>query len=355
MKTGEMLKYKVGPESVSKVRRIKESPARKKPRKLFIQIPCYNEEKTLPITISELPKKIEGIDEIEVLIINDGSTDNTEQVARELGIKHIVSFTTHRGLAQAFVAGINRCLELGADIIVNTDADNQYCADDIEKLVEPIIRREADMVIGDRQVDTIQHFSPVKKLLQKAGSWVIRKISQTPVTDVTSGFRALSREAAIQINVFSRFTYTLETVIQAGNKNLAVKSVKVRTNPKTRESRLFKSIPDYLRKSLVTVLRVITVYRPFRIFTLIGSIVFAAGFVLGMRYVVNTFILEHPGRTYMQSVVLSGVLLLMGVLIILIGFLADLIAVNRGLNEEILQRVKKLEYRLNGVSSEKDE
>ncbi len=350
-----MLKCTSEPESLSKIRKIKEGRAWKKPRKLFIQIPCYNEEKTLPITISELPEKIDGIDEIEILIINDGSTDNTEQVARKLGIKHIVSFTSHRGLAQAFVAGINRCLELGADIIVNTDADNQYCAGDIEKLIEPIVKREADMVIGDRQVDSIRHFSFAKKLLQKAGSWVIRKISQTPVTDVTSGFRALSREAAIQINVFSRFTYTLETIIQAGNKNLAVKSIRVRTNPKTRESRLFKSIPDYLRKSLVTVLRVITVYRPFRIFTLLGSTVFAAGFLVGLRYVVNIFILHHTGRTYMQSVVLSGVLLLMGVLIILIGFLADLIAVNRGLSEEILQRVKKMEYRLNGVESEKDE
>ena len=314
--------------------------------KLIIQIPCYNEEKTLPLTVRDLPREIDGIDEIDILVVNDGSTDRTEEVARSLGIKHIVSFTTHRGLAQAFVAGINESLRLGADIIVNTDADNQYCGSDIEKLVRPILEKEADIVIGDREVENINHFSFIKKRLQKIGSWVIRKISQTPVTDVTSGFRAFSKEAAIQLNVFSRFTYTLETIIQAGNKNLSVKSVKIRTNPKTRESRLFKSIPAYLKNSILTILRVVTIYRPFRVFTILGTLVFSAGFILGLRYVINIFILHQTGRTYVQSVILSGVLLLMGIMIILIGFLADLISVNRNLSEEILKRVKKLEFEL---------
>ncbi len=312
--------------------------------KLFIQIPCYNEEKTLPLTIRDLPKKIDGIDEIEILVINDGSTDRTEEVARSLGIRHIVSFTSNRGLARAFVAGIDECLRLGADIIVNTDADHQYCGDDIEKLISPILRNEADIVIGDRQVERINHFSFIKKQLQKFGSWVIRKISHTPVTDVTSGFRAFSREAALQLNVFSSFTYTLETIIQAGNKNLTIKSVKIRTNPKTRESRLFKSIPSYLKNSIITIIRVATIYRPFRVFTILGSLVFSTGFILGLRYVINIFILNQTGRTYVQSVILSGVLLLMGIMIILIGFLADLISVNRSLSEDILQRIKKLEY-----------
>ncbi len=314
--------------------------------KLIIQIPCYNEENTLPLTVRDLPEKIEGIDEIEILVINDGSTDKTEEVARSLGIKHIISFTTHRGLAQAFMAGINESLKLGADIIVNTDADNQYSGKDVEKLVFPILRKEADIVIGDRQIDSINHFSFMKKQLQKLGSWIIREISQTPVTDVTSGFRAFSREAALQLNVFSRFTYTLETIIQAGNKNLSVKSVKIRTNPKTRESRLFRSIPSYLKNSVITILRVITIYRPFRVFTVLGALVFSAGFLLGLRYVINIFVLHATGRTYVQSVILSGVLLLMGIMIILIGFLADLISVNRSLSEDILQRIKKLEYDL---------
>jgi len=315
--------------------------------KLIIQIPCFNEEKTLPQTVADFPKKIPGIDEIETLVINDGSTDNTEQVARNLGINHIISFTSNRGLAHVFITGINKCLELGADIIVNTDADNQYCGEDIEKLVKPILNNKADIVIGDRQIETIPHFSFLKKQLQKIGSWVIRIISRTQVTDVTSGFRAFSREAAIQINVFSSFTYTLETIIQAGNKNLTVRSVKVRTNPKTRDSRLFRSIPGYIKKSLLTIIRVATIYRPFRIFTILGIIVFSSGLILGLRYIINIFILHHAGRTYMQSVVLSGILLLMGVLIILIGFLADLISVNRNLSEDILQRVKKLEYKFN--------
>ncbi len=314
--------------------------------KLIIQIPCFNEETTLPLTVRDLPEKIEGIDEIEILIVDDGSTDRTVEVAKSLGIKHIVSFTGHRGLAQAFMAGINECLRLGADIIVNTDADNQYCGDDIEKLIKPILRKEADIVIGDRQVENINHFSFVKKQLQKMGSWVIRKISQAPVTDVTSGFRAFSREAAMQLNVFSRFTYTLETIIQAGNKNLSVKSIKIRTNPKTRESRLFKSIPSYLKNSIITILRVATIYRPFRVFTILGSIVFSAGFFLGLRYVINIFIFHQTGRTYIQSVILSGVLLVMGIMIILIGFLADLTSVNRSLSEDILQRIKRLEYEL---------
>ena len=311
--------------------------------KLIIQIPCYNEEQTLPVTLQDLPKHIEGIDEIEVLIVDDGSTDHTLEAAQKHGVNHIVRLTSNQGLARAFAAGLDASLKLGADIIVNTDADNQYFGGDIPKLVQPILERKADIVVGDRQTDSIEHFSYLKKKLQKLGTRVIRKISQTEVRDATSGFRAYSRHAALKIHVFSDFTYTLDTIIQAGKKNLIISSVPVRTNEPLRESRLFNSIWTYLRKAVVIIIRIFSIYRPFRAFSLIGSLFLAAGITLGLRYIYYIFIQHEAHRTYIQSVVLSGTLLVVGVLIIVIGFIAYLISVNREISEDILARVKRLE------------
>jgi glycosyltransferase involved in cell wall biosynthesis len=320
--------------------------------KLIIQIPCYNEEQTLPVTLQELPKHIEGIDEIEVLVVDDGSTDHTLEAAQKHGVNHIVRLTSNQGLARAFAAGLDASLKLGADIIVNTDADNQYFGGDIPKLVQPILERKADIVVGDRQTDSIEHFSYLKKKLQKLGTRVIRKISQTEVRDATSGFRAYSRHAALKIHVFSDFTYTLDTIIQAGKKNLIISSVPVRTNEPLRESRLFNSIWTYLRKAVVIIIRIFSIYRPFRAFSLIGSLFLAAGITLGLRYIYYIFIQQEAHRTYLQSVVLSGTLLVVGVLIIVIGFIAYLISVNREISEDILARVKRLEIEALHVKKE---
>jgi glycosyltransferase involved in cell wall biosynthesis len=311
--------------------------------KLIIQIPCYNEEQTLPVTLQDLPKHIEGIDEIEVLIVDDGSTDHTLEAAQKHGVNHIVRLTSNQGLARAFAAGLDASLKLGADIIVNTDADNQYFGGDIPRLVQPILERKADMVVGDRQTDSIEHFSYLKRKLQKVGTRVIRKISQTEVRDATSGFRAYSRHAALKIHVFSDFTYTLDTIIQAGKKNLIISSVPVRTNEPLRESRLFDSMWTYLRKAVVIIIRIFSIYRPFRAFSLIGSLFLAVSITLGIRYVYHIFIQHEAHRTYLQSVVLSGALFVVGILIIVIGFIAYLISVNREISEDILARVKRLE------------
>ena len=311
--------------------------------KLIIQIPCYNEEQTLPVTLQELPTHIEGIDEIEVLIVDDGSIDHTLEAAQKHGVHHIVRLTSNQGLARAFAAGLDTSLKLGADIIVNTDADNQYCGGDIPSLVQPILERKADIVVGDRQTDSIEHFSYLKRKLQKVGTRVIRKISQTEVRDATSGFRAYSRDAALKIHVFSDFTYTLDTIIQAGKKNLIISSVPIRTNEPLRESRLFNSIWTYLRKAVVIIIRIFSIYRPFRAFSLIGALFLIASITLGLRYVYHIFIQHEAQRTYLQSVVLSGALLVVGVLIIVIGFIAYLISVNREISEDILTRVKRLE------------
>ena len=252
--------------------------------KLIIQIPCLNEEKTLPETLKDLPKSIHGIDDIEILIIDDGSTDRTKQVAKEHGAHHILSLTNNKGLAKAFIHGINHALYLGADIIVNTDADNQYFGEDISKLIQPILKKRADIVIGDRQVETIGHFSPLKIFLQKLGSWTVRQLSGTTIPDATSGFRAYSKGAALQMNVISDFTYTVETIISAGNKNLAIEHTPVRTNKKLRESRLFPSIQVYLRRTLVTMLKVYSMYRPLKLFSIAGGTTFLVGFVIGCRY-----------------------------------------------------------------------
>ena len=309
--------------------------------KLVIQIPCYNEEKTLPITLGDIPKTIDGIDQIEILIIDDGSTDRTVAVAKEMGAHHIVRFTKNRGLAEAFMAGINASLRLGADIIVNTDGDNQYLGSDIPRLIAPILEGKADMVIGDRQIDKIEHFSWIKKKLQKIGSWVVQQVSNTDIPDTTSGFRAMNREASLQLNILSRFTYTLETIIQAGKKNMAVTYVPIETNKKLRESRLFRSIPSYIRRSIATIFRIYTVYEPLKIFIIIGGIIFSFGLLISFRFL--CFYFSGNASGHVQSLILAAVLFIIGFQTIILGLIADLIGANRNLIESILYRVKKLE------------
>ncbi len=309
--------------------------------KLIVQIPCLNEENTLPQTVADIPRQIPGVDEVEILIIDDGSTDNTVAAARRAGVDHIVRFARNRGLAAAFAAGIDACLRLGADIIVNTDGDNQYFGGDIPRLIAPILAGEADMVIGDRQVETIAHFSPAKKRLQKLGSWVVRQASDTDIPDTTSGFRAYSREAAMRMNVISDYSYTLETIIQAGKQRLALTHTPIRTNPKTRESRLIGSLWDYLRRSASTIVRTYTMYEPLRIFISAGALLLLVGVILGFRYLY--FVSIGEGKGHIQSVILTAVFLIAGFQVILIGMLADLIAINRRLSEDILFRVKRLE------------
>jgi len=309
--------------------------------KLIIQIPCLNEEHTLPKTLADLPKKIEGIDSIEILVIDDGSTDKTFEVAKKLGVHHILQFTNNKGLAKAFISGINESLKLNADIIVNTDADNQYFGGDISKLIQPILKKEADIVVGDRQVETIRHFSPIKIFLQKFGSWVVRQLSGTLIPDATSGFRAYSKDAALQLNVVSDFTYTIETIISAGKKNLAITHIPVKTNKKLRESRLFPSIKVYLQRSFITMLKVYSMYRPLRLFTIAGGATFILGFAIGCRYLFFFFIGQTEG--HIQSLILSAILLIVGFQIIMMGIAAELISVNRQLLEDIQLRIKNQE------------
>lgn len=310
--------------------------------KLIIQIPCYNEEYTLPQTFKDLPNSIEGIDEIEYLIIDDGSTDNTVEVAKELGIHHVVSFKQNKGLAAGFMAGIDACLRLGADIIVNTDADNQYSGDDIKNIVKPIIDGQYDIVIGSRPIDETEHFSEKKKLFQHLGSWVVRKASNTDIPDAPSGFRAYSRKVAMKLNVINEYTYTLETIIQAGRNKIAITSVPVRTNPEIRKSRLFKSMRSYMKRSSVTIVRAYMMYKPLKFFCIIGVIVFMIGFIIAMRFLM--FYLEDSGRGHIQSILLSVVLMLFGFQTFITGLQADLIAANRKLLEDIQYRVRKLDY-----------
>lgn len=309
--------------------------------KLVIQIPCLNEEATLAQALSELPKTIEGIDEIEILIIDDGSADKTIEVARRNGVKDFEILPTNLGLAKAFSTGLRKALQMGADIIVNTDADNQYCAADIVKLVEPIIKRQADIVIGARPIEEIQHFSCIKKMLQKFGSSVMRLVSSTEIADATSGFRAFSRDAALQINVFDNYTYTLETIIQAKAKGLEIVSVPIRVNPQLRKSRLIKNVFDYIKRSTFTMLRMFIVYRPFRFFAIIGLLFLIPGLLVGLRFLY--FYLFGSGSGHVQSLILAAVLVLTGVQIGLIAVLADLLSVNRKLLEDIQTRLKKHE------------
>ena len=307
--------------------------------KLIIQIPCFNEEDTLPVTLADIPRTFEGVDQVELLIIDDGSTDRTVEVARELGVHHVVRHTHNQGLATAFTSGLDACLMLGADIIVNTDGDNQYCGGDIDKLIAPIVNGKAHIVIGDRVVDDIEHFSFIKKRLQNLGSWVVRQLSGTDIPDTTSGFRAYSREAALRMNVISGFTYTLETIIQAGKKDIAMTHVQVRTNKKLRPSRLFTNMPSYIKRSLATMTRIYALYEPLKVFLTIGMLFFGGGVLIGLRFLY--FYLINQGDGHIQSLILAAVLMIIGFQISVIGLLADVISANRKLLEEILYRMRK--------------
>lgn len=309
--------------------------------KLIIQIPCYNEEKTLELAYNDLPRHIDGIDTIEYLIINDGSKDNTVARARELGFHHIVSFKRNKGLAKGFMAGIDACLHLGADIIVNTDADNQYCGADIEKIVRPILDGKADIVIGERPIDQTEHFSWKKKKFQHLGSWVVRVASGTDIPDAPSGFRAYSRDAALRLNVVNEYTYTLETIIQAGNNKTAMTSVPIRTNPETRPSRLFSSMWRYMKRSSTVITRSFVMYKPLKFFMTIGFVLLLIGAVLGIRFLI--LMAMGDGDGHIQSLILTAILIMMGFQTITLGLLGDTIASNRKLLEDVQYRVRKME------------
>lgn len=310
--------------------------------KLIIQIPCYNEADTLEIALNDLPKQIDGIDEIEYLIIDDGCKDNTVEVAKNWGVHHVVSFAQNKGLTKGFMAGLDACLRNGADIIVNTDADNQYCADDIPKLIKPILDHEADIVIGERPIDDTEHFSWIKKKLQHFGSWVVRKASHTNIPDAPSGFRAFSREAAMRINVINDYTYTLETIVQAGRNRIPITSVPVRTNPELRESRLFHSIWSYVKKSVLTIFRALMMYKPLYCFTLVAMVPSLIGVLVWVRFLIYYFTGRGSGHT--QSLILACTLLIIGFVTFVIGLLADVISANRKILEDVQYHLKKQEY-----------
>lgn len=312
--------------------------------KVIVQIPCFNEEHTLPQTLQDIPREIPGADIVEVLIIDDGSTDGTLFAAREHGVDHIVRHRGNRGLAATFRTGLDACLKLGADVIVNTDGDNQYSGADICKLVAPIIQGDADLVIGDRQTAQVKHFSKGKKVLQAVGSFVVRKLSGTRVPDAVSGFRAISRDAALRMNVVSSFSYTIETIIQAGASRLAIESVPVGTNAKTRESRLFRSIPQFIGRSVSTMVRMYSMYQPLRVFTFISGMLLMVGMLPIARFLY--FYLTGSGDGHIQSLVLGGVVLSMGFLLLMIGLVADLISFNRQLMEVMLEKLRRLESRM---------
>jgi glycosyltransferase involved in cell wall biosynthesis len=301
--------------------------------KLIIQIPCYNEAAGLAVTLAQLPRAVPGFQAVEWLVVDDGSSDDTAAVAAANGVDHIVRHTRNQGLARAFMTGLDACLSRGADVIVNTDADNQYNAADIPALVAPILAGGADIVVGERPIEAIRHFSAGKKLLQKLGSWVVRVASNTAIPDAPSGFRALSRSAAQRLTVFSDYTYTLETIIQAGQKNMAITSVPVRVNAELRPSRLVRSIPSYVQRSLVTIVRIFAIYRPFRFFAAIGAALFAVGFLIGLRFLWK--FMHGEGTGNVQSLILAGALLVMGFQTVLVAFLADLLAANRKLMEDV--------------------
>lgn len=310
--------------------------------KLMIQIPCFNEAGTLVIALNDLPRQIDGIDTIEYLIINDGSTDDTVKVARDWGVHHVVNFKRNKGLAKGFMAGIDECLRQGADIIVNTDADNQYCGADVETIVRPILEGRADIVIGERPIDATEHFSLLKKKLQHLGSWVVRKASNTDIPDAPSGFRAYSREAALRLNIVNEYTYTLEQIVQAGRNKMAIMSVPVRTNEELRPSRLFGSMFGYVKKSMITIMRAYLMYKPLRFFAAVGSVPLMAGIVTGLRYLF--FFFHGTGDGHVQSLLLAVTLILLGAMITIVGLQADVIAANRKMLEDIRYEVKKATY-----------
>jgi len=309
--------------------------------KVIVQIPCLNEEKTLPATLRDIPREIDGVDELEILVVDDGSTDRSAEVATEHGADHIVRLNKTHGLARAFTTGMEACLRLGADIIVNTDADNQYRGTDIPRLIEPVMKGEADIVIGCRPIDEIEHFSWGKKILQKVGSWVVSQLADLDVEDVTSGFRAYSRDAALRINVLSDFTYTLETVIQAGKKDLSLLCVRVGTNKEVRPSRLFSSTASYVKRSLGTIVRIYSMYEPLKVFSYLGALLCSGGVVICIRYL--SFWLRGQGRGHVQSLILAAVLLMLGFQTLVTGLMADLTSANRRLIEDTLRRMRTLE------------
>src|SRR5690242_3235334 len=310
--------------------------------KLIIQIPCLNEAATLGTALATLPRTVAGFDSVEWLVVDDGSTDGTAELAHELGVDHVIRHPVNRGLATAFMTGIDAALQHGADVIVNTDADNQYEAADIPRLVGPILAHRADMVIGARPIAQTEHFSWIKKQLQRAGSWAVRIASKTDVADAPSGFRAMTRETAMRLNVFNAYTYTLETIIQAGLSNLTVVSVPVRTNPDLRPSRLVKSIPNYVKRSLVTILRVFVIYRPLSLFFWSGAVLWTIGIVAGVRFLVHYALGDGSG--HIQSLILTAVCLIIGGLLFMMGLIADLIATNRKLLERVHLRLQHIQY-----------
>jgi glycosyltransferase involved in cell wall biosynthesis len=312
--------------------------------KLIIQIPCWDEEEQLPGTLADLPREVPGVDTVEWLVIDDGSTDRTVEVARENGVDHIVRLTNNKGLAAAFQAGLDAALKLGADIVVNTDADNQYNAADIPKLIAPIVAGEADMVVGARPIDQIEHFSPIKKRLQRLGSAVVRRASETGIADTTSGFRAYNREAALQVQVVSKFTYTLETIIQAGKMTVAIDHVPIRINEKTRDSRLFPSMWAYVRRNTVSIFRVYALYEPLRVFMTAALVVGLASLVIWLRFGIDFIVHGHSG--HIQSLILGAVLFIAAVQLAALGVVGDILAGNRVLNQRILERVRRVELRL---------
>jgi len=311
--------------------------------KLIIQIPCYDEEAQLAETMAALPRELPGIDEIEILVIDDGSSDDTAEVARQSGATYLLQLPVHLGLAQAFSSGLDAALKLGADVIVNTDADHQYPGEEIEKLLGPIMAGTADMVIGDRAPHRSQHFGLFKRALQRVGSWAVRQLSGTTVPDAASGFRAFSRRAALRLNVLTKFTYTLETIIQAGKKQIPITHVPIRTNPERRPSRLFSSTLTYVRRSAITMVRIYSMYEPLRVFGMLGAIGIVSGLVIGLRFVFDY--MRVGGEGHIQSLILASVLIIIGVQTVLIGLVADLIAGNRALIEDTLVRVRELELR----------
>ena len=313
--------------------------------KLIVQIPCLNEEETLPQTIADLPREVPGIDEVEFLVVDDGSTDRTVEVARECGVEHIVRLTNNKGLAAGFQAGLDACLKLGADVVVNTDADNQYNGADVPKLVAPIVAGEADMVVGDRQVGQIDHFSGSKKGLQRLGSWVVRRLSGTDVTDATSGFRAYNREAALQLLVVDNFTYTLESLIQAGKMLIAVDEVAIGTNPKTRESRLFASTGAYVRRNGPAILRIYARYEPLRAFATAGAVVLFLALCAWLPFLLD-WILNGDSQGHVQSLILGAVLFIAAVQLAALGVMGDILGGMRTLQQRTLERVRRVELQL---------
>jgi glycosyltransferase involved in cell wall biosynthesis len=313
--------------------------------KLIVQIPCFNEESTLPWTVRDIPRRIDGVDEIEILVVDDGSTDRTALLAQEIGVDHVVRSKRNLGLARTFIIGIEACLRRGADIIVNTDGDNQYAGADIPQLIQPILDGRADVVVGDRQPHLIGHFSPLKRALQRVGGMTVRRLSGLDIPDPVSGFRAYSREAALALNIVSEFSYTIESIVQASSLRFSITSVPVRTNRTTRQSRLFKSIPHFLQRQCSTLFRMYAMYRPLRVFSAIGAVLLMIGVFPILRFLYFYFF-TADGTGHIQSLILGGVLVTLGFITFVIALLADLIGWNRKLLEATLEKVRRLELAL---------